>query len=64
MTWNRPAAPIKLYGFKLSGHTHRVTLFLNLLDLPYELIEVDLAARAKSLPGFVPMVRSRIGLAA
>lgn len=28
--------PIRLYGGKLSGHSHRVELFLRLLDLPFE----------------------------
>lgn len=38
-----PDAPIVLYGFKLSGHSHRVELFLELLGLPYEFRQVDLA---------------------
>ncbi|SFN78448.1 glutathione S-transferase [Bradyrhizobium sp. Rc3b] len=29
---------IRLYGGKLSGHSHRVELFLRLLDLPFEFI--------------------------
>lgn len=33
---------IKLYGLKLSGHAHRAELFLSLLGLDYEYIEVDL----------------------
>ncbi|WP_370981126.1 glutathione S-transferase family protein [Agaribacterium sp. ZY112] len=33
---------IKLYRFALSGHCHRVELFLSLLDLPYELVDLDL----------------------
>jgi len=34
--------PIKLYRHALSGHSHRVELFLSLLGLTYELIDVDL----------------------
>lgn len=36
--------PIKLYRHPLSGHCHRVELFLALLDLPYEPVDVDLLA--------------------
>ena len=35
--------PIKLYHFPLSGHAHRVQLMLSLLQLPTELVFVDLA---------------------
>lgn len=34
-------SPIKLYGVEISGHSHRVQLMLSLLDLPYELIPVN-----------------------
>ena len=34
--------PVKLYTFPLSGHAHRVRLALSLLNVPTELIEVDL----------------------
>lgn len=33
---------IKLYRHPLSGHSHRVELFLSLLDLDYSLVDVDL----------------------
>ena len=33
---------IKLYRHALSGHSHRVELFLSLLGLEYELVDVDL----------------------
>ena len=33
---------IKLYRHALSGHSHRVELFLSLLNLNYELVDVDL----------------------
>ena len=48
-----PNAPIKLYRMALSGHCHRVELFLSLLGLPHELIEVDLRARAHKAPEFI-----------
>lgn len=50
-----PAKPIRLYGFSLSGHSHRVELFLSLLGLPHERIEVDLAAGAHKQPAFLAM---------
>ncbi len=50
-----PAKPIKLYRFSLSGHSHRVELFLSLLGLPVELINVDLAAGAQKTPEFLEM---------
>jgi glutathione S-transferase len=33
---------MKLYGFSLSGHSHRAELMLNLLNLPYEFVALDL----------------------
>ena len=35
--------PLRLYGFTLSGHAHRVQLLLSMLKLPHEVITVDLA---------------------
>jgi glutathione S-transferase len=35
---------MKLYGIPLSGHTHRARLFLSLLDLPHEFVQVNLGA--------------------
>ena len=43
---NKPASPIRVYSFLLSGHAHRVRLFLSLLGLPSETVDVDLAAGA------------------
>ena len=45
--------PIRLYRFALSGHAHRVQLMLSLLDLPTELIDVDLIAGEQKQPGFL-----------
>lgn len=39
----KPSLPIKLRGFALSGHSHRVEPFMSLLGLPFEKIDVDLA---------------------
>lgn len=50
-----PTRPIKLYRYPLSGHSHRVELFLSLLDLPTELIDVDLAAGAQKAPAYLAM---------
>ncbi len=50
-----PARPIKLHRFFLSGHSHRVELFLSLLKLPYERVDVDLAANAHKQPAFLAM---------
>jgi glutathione S-transferase len=35
------ARPIRLHGFSISGHSHRVQLFLSLLGLPFEFTEVN-----------------------
>ena len=39
-------AHITLYGVPLSGHAHRVELFLNLLELAYDYQEADASVRA------------------
>ncbi|WP_114969237.1 glutathione S-transferase family protein [Rhodoferax ferrireducens] len=51
----QPAQALKLYRFAPSGHCHRVELFLSLLGLPVELIEVDLRAGAHKTPAFLQM---------
>ncbi|MCE0463856.1 MULTISPECIES: glutathione S-transferase family protein [Pseudomonas] len=45
--------PIKLYHFPLSGHAHRVQLMLSLLELPVEVVFVDLAKGAHKQPDFL-----------
>lgn len=50
-----PAQSIKLYRYPLSGHSHRVELFLSLLGLPVELVDVDLAAGAHKAPSYLEM---------
>ena len=46
---------IKLHGFRLSGHAHRARLFLSLLGLPFENIDVDLPNKAHKSPAFLAM---------
>ena len=53
MTASKPAQPIRLYTFSLSGHGHRAELFLSLLGLPYERIDVDLTKKAQKQPAFL-----------
>ncbi|MGO4390427.1 glutathione S-transferase family protein [Variovorax sp. M-6] len=53
MATPRPAAPIKVYSSTVSGHCHRVRLFLSLLGLPFETIEVDLRAGEHKRPDFL-----------
>lgn len=50
---NPPARPIRLYSHPLSGHSHRVVLFLSMLGLPFELTEIDLLQRAQRTPEFL-----------
>jgi glutathione S-transferase len=50
-----PRHPIKLHRMALSGHCHRVELFLSLLGLPHELVEVDVMAGAHKTPEFLRM---------
>lgn len=52
------ARPIRLYRHPLSGHAHRVELFLSLLNLPVELIDVDLANGAHKKPEFLVKILS------
>jgi glutathione S-transferase len=44
---------IRLHRHPLSGHAHRIELFLSLLGLDADKIDVDLAAGAHKAPGFL-----------
>jgi glutathione S-transferase len=55
MARNVPQRPIRLHRFALSGHCHRVELLLRLLELPYETIEVNLAAGDQRKPEFLAL---------
>ncbi|KPF81473.1 glutathione S-transferase [alpha proteobacterium AAP38] len=46
---------MKLYHHPLSGNAHRARLFLSLLALPHELVEVDLMAGAHKRPEFLAL---------
>jgi glutathione S-transferase len=41
---------MKLYSFQLSGHSHRARLFLSILGIAHETIEVDLRVREQKSP--------------
>jgi glutathione S-transferase len=49
---------IKLYGFPLSGHSHRVELMLSLLGLPMDFIPVDLAQGAHKAADFLARINA------
>lgn len=51
--------PLKFYSIELSGHCHRVRLLLSMLDIPFETVEVDLAAGEHKTPAF--LARSPFG---
>jgi glutathione S-transferase len=51
MTATTPA--LRLYGFDLSGHVHRVRLMLSLLSLPFEDVAVDLRGGEHKQPAFL-----------
>lgn len=46
---------LTLYRFPLSGHAHRAELFLSLLGLPAQLVDVDLRQGAHKRPEFLKL---------
>ncbi|NNG21618.1 glutathione S-transferase family protein [Telluria aromaticivorans] len=50
-----PSAPILLYRSKVSGHSHRVELFLSLLGLPFEMMDVDLRGGANRSDAYLAL---------
>ncbi|NYT68711.1 glutathione S-transferase family protein [Pusillimonas noertemannii] len=46
---------MKLYHYPLSGHAHRVALFLSVVGIDHELVNVDMAAGAHRQPGFLAL---------
>ena len=53
-TSSHPAAePIRFYRHPLSGHAHRVELLLTLLEVPFEVTDVDLLSGAQRQPEFL-----------
>lgn len=55
MPQQHPTTPIRLHRMALSGHSHRVELFLSLLGLPVELVDVNLASGAHKTPAFLQL---------
>ncbi|MGU7784754.1 glutathione S-transferase family protein [Burkholderia sp. PU8-34] len=51
----KPASPIRVYSYLLSGHAHRVRLFLSMLGVPFETVEVDLRAGEQRRPAFLAL---------
>ncbi|HOY03186.1 MAG TPA: glutathione S-transferase N-terminal domain-containing protein, partial [Zoogloea sp.] len=52
-----PAQAIQLFRFTLSGHSHRAELFLSLLGLPVEAVDVDLLGGQQKTPAYLAMNR-------
>lgn len=50
----KPVRPIRLYRAGLSGHAYSIELFLSLLFLPFEVIDVDLANGQQRTPEYLP----------
>ena len=46
---------MKLYHYPLSGHAHRACLFISLLGIPHQLVEVDLRSGAHKTPEFLAL---------
>ncbi|MGY3585924.1 glutathione S-transferase [Bradyrhizobium sp. USDA 4341] len=46
---------MKLYHFALSGHAHRARLFMSLLGIPHEVVDVDLRSGAQKTPEFLAL---------
>ncbi len=55
MSQPHPNQPLRLYRHPLSGHSHRAELFLALLGLPFERVEVDFASGAHKQPEFLKL---------
>ncbi|MES2949605.1 MAG: glutathione S-transferase [Pseudomonadota bacterium] len=51
----KPVSALKLYRYPLSGHAHRVQLMLSLLQLPAQLVDVDLKQGAHKHADFLAL---------
>jgi glutathione S-transferase len=49
----KPVTPMRLFQHPISGHCHRVELYLSLLGLPYERVLVDLSSGEQKQPAFL-----------
>jgi glutathione S-transferase len=54
-TPSREPPAMQLHAFHLSGHSHRVRLFLSLLGLAYEEVEVDMRSGAHHAPAHLAL---------
>lgn len=52
---HQPKQAIRLHHFTISGHSHRVQLFLSLLGLPCDIVPVDLTTGAQRKPEFLAL---------
>lgn len=52
---NKQDLAMKLHHHPLSGHSHRAVLLASLLNVPHELVEVDLMAGAHKRPEFLAL---------
>jgi len=55
MSSTKPAQPIRLHTTLLSGHGHRVKLFLTMLDLPFTVVELNMAAGDNRTPAHLAL---------
>jgi glutathione S-transferase len=55
MSSAKPAQPIRLHTTLLSGHGHRVKLFLTLLDLPFTVNELNMGAGDNRAPSHLAL---------
>lgn len=46
---------VRLHRHPLSGHSHRVQLFLSILGVPHELVDVDVTRGAHKQPAFLAL---------
>lgn len=53
MTDDATRSPVILYRHPKSGHCHRVELMLSLLGLPYQTVDLDMAAGAHKAPDYL-----------
>jgi glutathione S-transferase len=55
MSPTKPAQPIRLHTTLLSGHGHRVKLFLTMLDVPFTVTELNMAAGDNRKPAHLAL---------
>jgi glutathione S-transferase len=51
----KPSQPIRVFRHPISGHCHRVELYLSLLGLPHELVHVDLLKGEQKQPAHLAL---------